>query len=108
MRSDVTTAGGEGVTLVRGEQVRLQAIALSIKREGHIDRLTLGGQVRTSGDGVASLEVLGTIDSFELGGGIAAEGTGSDAAHVVAGRDQCLDGLQMMARSGRRLVHVDE
>jgi len=49
IRSDVTTTGSEGTSLVRGEQVRLQAIALRAKREGHIDQLTVGGQVRTTG-----------------------------------------------------------
>ena len=107
IRSDVATNGSEGMSLVRGEQVRLQAIALSIKHGGHVGELTVGGQIRTSGDRVVSLEVLGTIGRIELGGSIVAEGTDSDAAHVAAGRAQCLDGLELLAPRGRRVVQVD-
>jgi hypothetical protein len=108
IRSDLTTMGGEGISLVRGQQVRLQAIALSVKRDGHIDQLTVGRDVRTTGDRVASLEVLGPIDRFELGGIVVAEGSNSDAAHVAPEHSHCLGGIQLRARRGRRLVQVDE
>jgi hypothetical protein len=108
IRADVTTTGGEGTSLVRGEQVRLQAIALSVKRDGRIDRLTVGGQVRTTGDRVVSLEMLGPIERFALGGRVVAEGRDSDAAHVAPGHTHCLEGIELVARSGRRLVQVED
>jgi hypothetical protein len=55
IRRDLSTAGGAGTSLVRGEQVQLQAIAVSVKPEGRIERLEVGGDIGTSGDDVVSL-----------------------------------------------------
>jgi hypothetical protein len=107
IRSDVTTTGGEGASLVRGEQVQLRAIALSVKPEGRIERLTVGGNIRTVGDGVVSLELLGTVGRLEVGGGVVAEGSQSDAAHVRSTGAAVLDGVELTARKGRRLVTID-
>jgi hypothetical protein len=58
---DLTTDGGEGRSLVKGVQVSLQAIALSVKPGGSIGRLTVGGQVRTAEAGVPSIEIEGEL-----------------------------------------------
>lgn len=46
---DLTTEGGEGTSLVKGVQVVLQAIALSIKPGGRIGSATVGGKIATDG-----------------------------------------------------------
>jgi hypothetical protein len=65
---DLTTDGGEGQSLVKGVQVSLKAIALSIKPGADVGAIRVGGQVRTAGDNVISVEIdgdVGQIDSPE-------------------------------------------
>jgi hypothetical protein len=106
IRRDVSTAGGSGTSLVRGELVQLQAIAVGVKREGRIGRLEVGGDIRTSGDGVVSQELLGTVDHLSVAGRVAAEGRHSDAAHVRPAVVAALEGVALRARHGPRLVEV--
>ena len=61
---DLTTDGGEGRSLVKGVQVTLQAIALSVKPGGSIGRLTIGGQVRTAAADVPSIEIEGEVGAI--------------------------------------------
>ena len=103
---DVTTAGGEGTSLVRGEQVQLQAIAISIKQGGHIEALTVGGDITTTGDKVISVELLGTVGHLEVGGRILAQGEGSDAAHATADSAAVLQTVDLAAPNGRPVVQV--
>lgn len=68
VKGDVETTGGEGLSLVRGVQVTLQAIALSVKSGGSIDTVTIGGALRTHGDDVTTVEVasgghIGTLST---------------------------------------------
>ncbi|WP_206424850.1 hypothetical protein [Neoactinobaculum massilliense] len=65
----VTTTGGTGMSLVRGVQVQLSAIALSIKDGGHVNSITVGGKLRTEGAGVPALEVTqgGAVDQLTVG-----------------------------------------
>jgi hypothetical protein len=58
---DVTTTGGEGLSLVKGVQMPLQAMALSIKAGGAVDRIDIGGRLATRGDNVTTFEVLGAL-----------------------------------------------
>jgi hypothetical protein len=78
---DITTAGGAGQSLVRGVQVRLRAIAVSVEAGGRIGRLAVGGSLRTEGDDVVTLEAAGTVDDLTAGE-IVAHGVGSDAVRV--------------------------
>jgi hypothetical protein len=79
---DITTAGGAGQSLVRGVQVRLRAIAVSVEPGGRIGRLTVGGSLRTDGDDVVALEAAGTVGKVTAGE-IVARGVGSDAVWVA-------------------------
>jgi hypothetical protein len=54
---DLTTDGGEARSLVKGEQVVLQAVALSVRPGGRIGRLSVGGQVCARAPGVPSVEI---------------------------------------------------
>jgi hypothetical protein len=78
---DITTAGGAGQSLVRGVQVRLRAIAVSVEAGGRIGRLAAGGALRTDGDDVITLEAAGTVGELAVGE-IVARGLGSDAVRV--------------------------
>lgn len=69
VRGDVETTGGEGLSLVRGVQMTLQAIALSVKDGGVIDTVEIGGALRTHGDDLTTFEVIegGEIGKFSAG-----------------------------------------
>lgn len=79
VRHDVETAGGEGMSLVKGVQTKLKAVALSVKPGGSIDSLNIGGSLRTHGDDVVTLEVTenASIRAMTIGGAIEALGKGS-------------------------------
>lgn len=100
---NVTTSGGEGLSLVKGVQVVLKAVGLSIKPGGDVGAITVGGTIATSGDSVTTVEIEGKLGRFDVRGGIAATGTGSDAVHVsgdVAG----LDAIEIAATDGHTVV----
>lgn len=101
---DVTTTGGEGLSLVKGVQVTLQAVALSVKETGVVDELNIGGRLATSGSNVTTLEVDGKVGSFAADGGIEAEGDGSDAARVSDKGQIDLDGVTLTSKHGQDVV----
>jgi hypothetical protein len=108
LASLAAAAVSSGADVIRmAEQVQLQAIAVSVKPEGRIERLEVGGDIRTSGDGVVSLELLGTVDYLNVAGRVAAEGRHSDAAHVRRAVVAALEGVALCAPHGHRLVEVD-
>lgn len=100
---DVTTSGGEGLSLVKGVQIVLKAVALSVKPGGEVGRITIGGRLATSGDQVNTVEIEGRLDRLEVAGGISATGAGSDAVHVT-GEVPGLDAIEKTAAGGRPLV----
>ncbi len=69
VRGDVETNGGEGMSLVKGVQMTLKAIALSVKDGGRIASVEVGGALRTRGDDVTTFEVTdgGVIEVLRLG-----------------------------------------
>lgn len=84
IRKDLSTEGGEGLSLVKGVQMTLKAIALSIKPGGALDELRVGGSISTSGDNVVSVELADRVGSWDVPGGIHATGNGSDGVHHTA------------------------
>ena len=96
IRGDLSTEGGEGMSLVKGVQMTLKAVALSVKPGGSIDKVTIGGELRTTGADVVTLEVEGEIGEIAVAGGISAAGRGSDAVHL---RDEHIAGLENLAIS---------
>jgi hypothetical protein len=90
---DLVTTGGQGMSLVKGVQTPLKAIALSVQDGGDIDTVTIGGRLASLGDGVVTLEVSGTLRRLRVDGGIAALGKGSNA--VIVGSE--IDGLDGIA-----------
>ncbi len=105
VRGDLTTAGGEGQSLVKGVQVSLKAIALSVKAGGRIDAVTVGGRISTRGDNVITVEIDGELGRLQAAGGVTADGHHSDAIHV-RGDGPDLTGLVITAANGDGVVHL--
>ncbi|MDO4239783.1 hypothetical protein [Micrococcus sp.] len=76
IHGDVATAGGKGVSLVRGVQTELEAMALSVKDGGEVDSLVVEGQLRTHGDELTTYQVTeqGRVKAVAVGGGVHAGG----------------------------------
>lgn len=102
---DLTTEGGEAQSLVRGVQMPLKAIALSVKPEGKVDTITVGGRIQTSGNNVDTVEIEGRVGQISVAGGIIATGRDSDAIHVN-GDVPGLDRIVTEARNGEAIVHT--
>lgn len=100
---DLSTEGGEGLSLVKGVQMTLKAVALSVKRAGSIGKVTIGGALRTSGANVVTLEAEGDIDEIAVAGGITATGANSDAVHLAGADVKGLDKLAISASDGERI-----
>ncbi|MDY2941839.1 MAG: hypothetical protein SOS98_05920 [Varibaculum sp.] len=58
VHGDVRTTGGEGTSLVKGVQMVLKAIGVSIKPGANLQSLEIDGTVATTGENLTSLEVL--------------------------------------------------
>jgi hypothetical protein len=101
----LTTAGGRGRSLVKGVQVDLRAIALSVKEGGEVGAIAVGGQVRTTGDDVISVEIEGAVGRIDVAGGVVATGERSDAVHV-RGEVPGLGELEVRAARGRAIVRA--
>ncbi|HVL23726.1 MAG TPA: hypothetical protein VM450_06555 [Thermomicrobiales bacterium] len=103
---DLSTDGGEGQSLVKGVQMALKAIALSVKSGGDIGSLTVGGSVRTAGDDVVTVEIEGDVATIAVAGGIVAEGENADAVHI-RGEAPDLGHIRISARHGEAIVRRD-
>lgn len=104
IRGDLGTEGGEGLSLVKGVQMTLKAVALSVKPGGSVGKVAIGGKLRTSGAQVVTLEVEGEIAEIDVAGGISATGTGSDAVHLGDGEIPGLDRVKISAAAGEPIV----
>jgi hypothetical protein len=103
LRGDLTTSGGEGRSLVQGDQTMLKAIALSVKPGGKIGKLASKGRIATSGDDVVTVEIDGEIGAMDVAGGITAQGARSDAVHV-RGDVPGLAGISVKSAHGEPVV----
>jgi hypothetical protein len=105
IRKDLSTKGGEGLSLVKGVQMTLKAIALSIKPGGALDELHVGGLISTSGDDVVSVELADRVGSWDVPGGILATGNGSDGVHYTRD-DSAPTGVTVTAEQGNDTVEI--
>lgn len=69
---DLTTVDGEGMSLVKGGQMTLRAVAPSVKAGGSVGKVVIGGEMRTAGDDVVTLEVEGAIEQIDVAGSVKA------------------------------------
>jgi hypothetical protein len=107
VNGDIRTTGGEGTSLVRGQQVLLKAIAFSLKVGGSLQSLEVSGTVESTGDNVITMEVHGPISALTVSGGVSAQGKGSDAVHA-SGDTARIEALTLYSADGVTLVHTPE
>lgn len=69
IRRGIETFGATGPSLVKGVIQHLSAIAVSIRPEGKIEKLSVCGGLKTNSAGVAPLEQLGSITELHIQGG---------------------------------------
>lgn len=105
IKQDLSTEGGEGLSLVKGVQMPLKAIALSLKPGGTLARLEVGGAISTSGDDVVTVELADTIGNWQVRGGIRATGKRSDGLHHTADAPPPT-GAEITSADGRDVVAV--
>ena len=103
LRGDLETTGGEGLSLVKGVQTRLKAIALSVQPGGRVGRVEIGGRLATSGNDLVTLEVAGRLDELRVARGIVALGNGSDAVRTTS-EIGGLHAIDIQAPNGRRVL----
>ena len=101
----LSTEGGEGLSLVKGVQMRLRAIALSIKPGGALGELHVGGSISTSGVDVVSVELADRVGSWDVPGGILAKGNGSNGVHYT-GDGSAPAGVTVTAEQGNDTVEI--
>lgn len=83
---DLTTHGSIGNTLVKGVNMMLPADALSVKRGGSIDSVSIGGDIVTYGANVVSYKIEGgEVLAVQVSGRISAHGEGAKAVELLDG-----------------------
>lgn len=84
---NIETHGDRGNTLVKGQNVKLPAYALSIKNGGQVGRLVVAGNVVTHGPNVISYLVDngGQVNELQINGTITATGLHAIPFKCVAG-----------------------
>ena len=70
VHNGVSTHGGTGESLVRGEIVRLSAHALSVQPGGRIERVDVGGTLSAAGPGVTAVDIRGEVVEMRVAGGV--------------------------------------
>jgi hypothetical protein len=105
IEGDLTTSGDEGMSLVKGVQVQLKAVALSIKPGGEVNTINVGGTIATTGNNVVTVEIEGEVGQLSVAGGISASGAGSDAVHTRANGPD-LSGIAIHADHGQAISTI--
>jgi hypothetical protein len=82
VHGDLTTFGGQALSLVRGVQVPLSGDRAQRQGRRRHRTVCLHGRIVSHGDDMATVDIEGTVGHFEAAGGIAAEAARSDAVHV--------------------------
>lgn len=83
IKKSVETFGGEGETLVKGVIKTLKADGISVLEGAVIEKLSVGNNIETSGDGVVSYNINGgQVKDLEINGEIIARGVGSKKTNI--------------------------
>ncbi|WP_231444762.1 hypothetical protein [Brevibacterium zhoupengii] len=106
VKGDISTEGGTGLSLVKGVQMTLKAVALSIKPGGSVEEVRVGGAITTAGDDVVTVEIADTVDSWDVAGGIIARGLRSDGVQVTAS-GAAPSGVSVTAENGTGITEVE-
>jgi len=98
VNGDVTTHGSVGNSLVKGVNVELPAVALSIKPGGAVQEINIKGNIVTHGDNVITYEVnTGSVKKVSVGGTIVANGKNSKPLSIENGGQTPTEGLKIKA-----------
>ncbi|GAA2567076.1 hypothetical protein GCM10010424_06240 [Streptomyces lienomycini] len=92
------------LSLVRGMQAELAAVALSVKQGGRIGTATVDGRIATSGDHLTTVEIDGEVGTLRVTGGIHATGREADAVRVGTS-DVDLSDIDITATDGQSIIH---
>jgi hypothetical protein len=84
VRDGIQTSGGTGPSLVKGVIVELDAMALSIQDGAEVGEVVIG-DLSSEGEGVTTLDIRGHIEHLTLTGDVVAYGLGASAMHVEGG-----------------------
>ena len=83
VRGDVSTTGGEGTSLVKGVQMTLKAMAISLQSGADVQSLQVDGAASTEGEGLVTFEVREGATVRELAvGAVEARGAGGQRTDV--------------------------
>ncbi|MDP9800967.1 hypothetical protein J2S49_001043 [Arcanobacterium wilhelmae] len=84
VKGDVATTGGEGTSLVKGVQMTLKAIGVSIKPGADVAGIDIAGTVRTKGANLNSFEILegAKVGTLKVGA-VEADGEGSKRVEIT-------------------------
>ena len=86
VHGDVHTHGGIGNSLVKGLNVTLPAIPLSIKEGGDVEEINIGGNIESNGNDIVSYQVdTGIVRAFNLKGKVLATGKNSQTVVILNG-----------------------
>lgn len=90
IQGSLVTHGGKGNTLVKGKNVELPAIALSLQEGGSAEAVTVGGNIETHGDDVATVKIEkgASIGKLQVEGEILA--TGKNAKTIENASEQSI------------------
>ena len=105
---DLSTFGAEGMSLVRGVQTKMQAVALSIKDGGPVGKINVGGYISTTGEKVASVEIADKVGELQVKEGVRALGDNSDAIRIKPGVSVNLNGVKAYARNGHSVTKLKQ
>ena len=78
---------------------------MSIKPGAEVGSISVGGQVRTAGDNVITVEIDGDVGQITIAGGVITNGNNSDAIHT---RDDVpgLHNLSIDTANGKDIVRT--
>ncbi|RWY47366.1 hypothetical protein [Mucilaginibacter gilvus] len=100
------TYGAVGNSLVKGVLTMLPAIAFSIMPGGFVKRLTVGGDISSSGDHADTVHIdSGTLQAIDIGGKIAASGQMANAIVIKNGGTSALTNVRAGSKHGKALVN---
>ena len=104
----ITTHGSIGRTLVKGVNMLLPGEAFSVKLDGVVDKLAVGGDLITHGANVTTYAMEGgTVNAIDIKGQVLAYGEDSNAALVSDGGCTPLTNVRASAKAGKNLLIAD-
>lgn len=103
IKGSLAASSGTGESLVKGVLMPLACIALSVKPSGHIGEVSIGADISTDGDALATVDLEGRIGTSSVGLEIIATGAGASAIPLVGTPGSGPDALTMEAPNSQPL-----